>query len=185
MQAGLGGAVEQECIRRAQLGDREAFGSLITAYHAGVVNVVFRMCGDESRAEDAAQVAFLNAWQKLPAFRIGTSFRNWLYRIAVNAAVDSLRREKPSLAYDDLPLTDGKQSPESSVEEQERILRVQDAIRSLPEAARAVLVLREYEGLSYAEIAETLKIPLGTVMSRLNYARTTLAKQLQGLVEEQ
>jgi RNA polymerase sigma-70 factor (ECF subfamily) len=139
------------------------------------------MCGDALVAEDAAQETFLRAWQNLSAFRPGMPLRNWLYRIAFNAGMDMLRKEKRILPDDieNLPLTDGRPSPESLVSHNERTAMVQKAILSLPDASRAVLVLREYEGLSYQEISSTLDIPVGTVMSRLNYARNLLKSKLQ------
>jgi RNA polymerase sigma-70 factor (ECF subfamily) len=107
--------------------------------------------------------------------------RNWLYRIGVNAATDMLRKEKRILpnALEDLPLSDPQPGPEAVFSQEERIAIIQKAILALPDASRAVLVLREYEGLSYQEIADTLNIPLGTVMSRLNYARKVLRGQLE------
>jgi RNA polymerase sigma-70 factor (ECF subfamily) len=167
---------ETALIEKAQTGDRNAYGELVRQHHPGVVNVVYRMCGDPELAEDAAQEAFLQAWLHLPAFRPGTSFRNWIYRIAVNAALDSLRRapKKPFADFETLELTDPQVGPEAALLQKERTLIVQQAILSLAETSRAVLVLREYGGLSYQEIAAALDIPLGTVMSRLNYARDRL-----------
>jgi RNA polymerase sigma-70 factor, ECF subfamily len=174
---------EHDLISLAQAGDRAAFSELVSQYHGRVVNVVYRMCGEPGLAEDAAQVAFLNAWQRLPQFRPGSSFRSWLYRIALNAAVDMLRRERPQVNLEQLSLADPKLAPEANLEAQEQIRQVRRAILALPEASRAVLVLKEYEGLSYREIGETLDIPLGTVMSRLNYARNLLAERLRGYLE--
>jgi RNA polymerase sigma-70 factor (ECF subfamily) len=138
------------------------------------------MCGDVELAEDAAQDAFIQAWLNLSSFRSGTSFRNWIYRIAVNAALDVLRRQPktPLADVDSLFMADPLDGPEASFIQKERTVIVQQAIQSLTEASRAVLVLREYGGLSYQEIASTLDIPLGTVMSRLNYARDRLKELL-------
>jgi RNA polymerase sigma-70 factor (ECF subfamily) len=104
-----------------------------------------------------------------------------LYRIAVNAATDMLRKEKRILpnALEDLPLKDPQPGPEAFFSQEERTALIQKAVLSLPEACRAVLVLREYEQLSYHEIADTLNIPVGTVMSRLNYARKLLREKLE------
>jgi RNA polymerase sigma-70 factor (ECF subfamily) len=145
------------------------------------MNVTYRMCGDAQISEDAAQEAFIRAWQNLSSYRPQTSLRNWLYRIAVNAATDMLRKEKRILPDDieDLHLTDGRLGPESHASQNERTALVQMAILSLPDASRAVLVLREYEELSYQEISSTLDIPVGTVMSRLNYARKLLKTKLE------
>ncbi len=167
-------------IAKAQKGDRDAFGELARHHHPGVVNVVYRMCGDVELAEDAAQDAFIQAWLHLPSFRPGTSLRNWIYRIAVNAALDVLRREPktPLVDLETLSMPDSIAVPEFVLLEKERAFAVQQAILSLTEANRSVLTLREYGGLSYQEISATLNIPLGTVMSRLNYARDRLKELL-------
>lgn len=179
-----GDNAELELITQAQQGDRQAFGDLVRRHRAGVVNVVYRMSGDANLAEDAAQEAFIRAWEHLPGYRPRSPFRNWLYRIASNAALDVLRREKETVSIDDLPLAAPGALPEAALEGKQRAELVQKAVLALPPASRAVLVLREYEGLSYKEIAETLDIPLGTVMSRLNYARKrmleTLTPHLEG-----
>ena len=172
---------EAEIIRSAQGGDRNAFSELVRMHARGVFNVVYRMCGDELIAEDAAQETFIRAWQNLSSYRPQTPLRNWLYRIAFNAGLDMLRKEKRILpnAIEDLNLSDGQPGLESLVSQQERTQLVQKAILSLPDASRAVLVLREYEEMSYQEISSTLDIPVGTVMSRLNYARKLLKDKLE------
>jgi RNA polymerase sigma-70 factor (ECF subfamily) len=172
---------EIELVTQAQRGDRGAFGELVSIHSQGVIRVIYRMCGDTHVAEEAAQEAFVQAWLHLASFRSQTSLRNWLYRIAVNAATDMFRKERRILpnAIEDLPLRDSRPGPEASASQSERIALIQKAILSLPDASRAVLVLREYEEMSYHEIAETLDIPLGTVMSRLNYARKLLKEKLE------
>jgi RNA polymerase sigma-70 factor (ECF subfamily) len=168
-------------VSRAQGGDRNAFSELVHKHARGVMNVVYRMCGDALIAEDAAQETFIRAWQNLSSYRPQTPLRNWLYRIAFNAGMDMLRKEKRILPNDieDLNLADARPGPEILVSQQERTALVQKAVLSLPDASRAVLVLREYEGMSYHEIADALDIPVGTVMSRLNYARKALKEKLQ------
>ena len=172
---------ETELVASAQNGDRNAFSELVRMHAQGVLNVVYRMCGDEQLAEDAAQETFIRAWQNLSAYRPQTSLRNWLYRIAVNAATDMIRRERRILPNDieEMNLTDDSPRIESLVTQHEQAMIVQKAVLSLPEASRAVLVLREYEGLSYHEISSALDIPVGTVMSRLNYARNVLKMMLR------
>lgn len=174
---------ELQWIARAQNGDRQAFGELVYHYREGVINVVYRMCGDANLAEDAAQEAFIRAWQHLPRYQPRSPFRNWLYRIATNVALDVLRRERESTNIEDVSLVASSGNPEVAVERNERAERVRKAVLALAPASRAVLILREYEGLSYKEIAETLDIPVGTVMSRLNYARTQLRETLKVYVE--
>ncbi len=171
---------EIELVTQAQNGDRNAFSELVRAHSQGVLNVVYRMCGNQQLAEDAAQEAFIQAWMRLSSFRPKASFRSWLYRIAVNSAIDMLRKEKRVLlnAVEDLNLAASNPSPEAMLASNERAELVAKAVSTLPDASRAVLILREYEGLSYNEIAETLEIPMGTVMSRLSYARKILKEKL-------
>jgi len=172
---------EIELVTKAQSGDRSAFGELVRTYAQGVQNVVYRMCGDQQLAEDAAQETFIRAWLRLPSFRPKSSLRNWLYRIAVNTAIDMLRKEKRILPnrVEDFSLMDTYPTPEAMLISDERTALVQKTVVGLPDASRSVLVLREYEGLSYQEIAKTLEIPIGTVMSRLNYARRLLKERLE------
>ena len=175
---------ELQVIVQAQQGDRRAFGELVRCHREGVINVVYRMCGDANLAEDAAQEAFIRAWKHLPNYRPQSPFRNWVYRIATNAALDVLRRERETVDVDALPIPSSGAGPEAVVQEAERSARVKQAVLELPEASRTVLVLREYEGLSYKEIADTLGIPIGTVMSRLNYARNRLRESLAPCLED-
>jgi RNA polymerase sigma-70 factor, ECF subfamily len=172
---------ESELINRAQRGERNAFSELVCLHSRGVIRLIYRMCGNMQLAEDAAQETFLQAWQHLPSYRPGMSLRNWLYRIGVNAAIDMLRKNKRILPgnLDDMQLEDSQPGPEATVSKEERIETIQKAILSLPGASRAVLVLREYEGMSYQEISDALDIPLGTVMSRLSYARKKLKETLE------
>jgi RNA polymerase sigma-70 factor (ECF subfamily) len=173
---------ENALIEQAQQGDRNAFGELVSRYYPGVVRVVYRLCGDTGLAEDMAQEAFLRGWVNLSSFRPQSSLRNWLYRIAVNATLDVLRRRPEEALEDEAAqmVPDQEAGPEATLIEKERVALLQQAMRSLPEAARSVLVLREYGGLSYQEIANVLEVPVGTVMSRLNYARNRLRLLLKG-----
>jgi RNA polymerase sigma-70 factor (ECF subfamily) len=172
---------EAELVSRAKNGERDAFGELVCIHAQGVRNVIYRMCGDAQLAEDAAQETFVRAWLHLASYRPQASLRNWLYRIALNAATDMLRKERRVLlgTLENLDLPDSGPGPEAQFFQEERAAAIRKAVLSLPAACRAVLVLREYEGLSYQEIAETLDIPVGTVMSRLNYARKLLRNTLE------
>jgi RNA polymerase sigma-70 factor (ECF subfamily) len=170
--------IELELIAKAQQGDRQAFGELVRHHREAAINVVYKMCGDANLAEDAAQEAFIRAWQHLPSYEPRSPFRNWVYRIATNVALDMLRRERETVDIDALSLATSGEGPEATVEGKERGERVRQAVLALPPASRTVLVLREYEGLSYREIADTLEILIGTVMSRLNYARNRLRESL-------
>ena len=174
-------ANERELVTKAQSGDRNAFSELVRIHAQGVLNVIYRMCGNMQVAEDAAQETFIQAWLKLQSYRPQASLKNWLYRIAINTAIDMLRKEKRILPgeIEDLNLRDSEPGPEMIAANSERAEVVQAAVLALPDASRAVLVLREFEGLSYQEIAESLEIPVGTVMSRLNYARKLLREKLE------
>jgi RNA polymerase sigma-70 factor (ECF subfamily) len=174
---------EQKLIALAQQGDRQAFCELVLSHHYGVVDIVYRMCGDPHLAEDSAQEAFLRAWQNIRQYRPRASFRSWVYRIATNVALDTLRRQKPSVDIDQLPITGLAQNLQTVAETREQADIVQQAVLALPPSSRTVLVLREYQGLSYKEISEALQIPLGTVMSRLSYARKQLLRTLVPIME--
>ena len=176
---------ELELVASAQRGDQQAFCELVNRHRQGVINVVYRMCGDAGLAEDAAQEAFLRAWQHLASYRPHSPFRNWLYRIAVNVAHDVLRRERETVDVEGVQLASDREGPGATVEREEQAQRVRRAVQALSLASRSVLVLREYGGLSYREIADTLDIPIGTVMSRLNYARGRLREMLAGDLEVQ
>jgi len=175
---------DRDLIASAQLGDRQAFGELVRRHQRGVVSVVYRMCGDLRLAEDAAQEAFIRTWQNLNRYNPQYAFRSWLYRIAANSALDTLRRERPAAVIDTLPLPDPRPTPEQTAEKDERAALTRRSIARLSEPLRIVLVLREYEELSYQEISTVLDIPIGTVMSRLNTARTQLRRELAGFLEE-
>ena len=195
--ADTGQVSDLDLITAAQSGDRHAYGDLVGRHRAGVVNVVFRMCGNMDLAEEAAQEAFLRAWQHLTGYQPRHSFRSWVYRIAINAALDALRqpasrREQPFIDFEDpveddlgivgtLPAPD--EGPEAAIETRQRIERVRRTVLGLPAPSRAVLVLREYGGLSYNEIATSLGIPIGTVMSRLSSARSQMRQALMEFLE--
>lgn len=169
---------EHDQLVRAQAGDKAAYGQLVQRYWRLVVSVAYHQGLDLAAAEDAAQETFVKAWLALPRFRESAgSLRGWLCRIAANAATDLHRRARPAAELGE-DVASREASPAEQAEVDERAQVVRQALAQLPPASRTALVLREYEGLSYAEIADTLDIPLGTVMSRLNYARGRLREQL-------
>ena len=174
---------DRDLIASAQQGDRQAFAKLVGRHQGSIVSLTYRMCGDLRLAEDAAQEAFVRVWQNLNSYKPQYAFRSWLYRIAANAALDALRRERPTTDIDSLSLADSSAGPEQSAEDSERAAQVRRAIAQLSEPLRVVLVLREYQDLTYQEIADALDIPVGTVMSRLNSARAQLRRELFDLSE--
>ena len=175
---------EQQLVSAARDGDMDAFEALVHLYEKRVFALTLRMCGNPEDAAEAAQEAFLAAWQGLAFFRGEASFSTWLYRLTVNAAIDLLRQRKKhqgalSLDDPDLPVVpDRGPSPEELSEEHERRQLLWQAIESLPEPHRIPLLLREIEGLSYREIAQALDLEEGTVKSRLARARLLLRKLL-------
>ena len=175
---------EQNWIQAAKNGDQAAFGHLVETYQKRVYALTVRMCPTRELAEEAAQEAFLSAWQGLPFFRGDSAFSTWLYRLASNACVDLLRKEGrhqgPSL--DDETVTadvaDPSPTPEKAAEQRELRAQIEAGLRSLSPEHREVLVLREIQQLSYDEIADTLSLDLGTVKSRIARARLALRKIL-------
>lgn len=148
-----------------------------------VFGVASRLGANADLAQDIAQEVFLRAWQQLPNFQPQgeNSFRAWLCRISHNLTVDALRRSRPQVDLEEEPVLASQgqdNNPAATYLKQEQIAEIRQLVAQLPPACRIVLVLREYEGLTYGEIAHALEIPLGTVMSRLNYARTALRKVL-------
>lgn len=170
-------------MRSAAQGDKEAFGELVLMHQRAVHGLAYRLCGDAALADDATQETFLRAWQALPTYDHRGSLRNWLLRIVANIVTDQLRRQSP-VALDAETMPAGEGSPSETAERNALQAQVRQAIMALPPASRAALVLREFDGLSYTEIAEVLGVPVGTVMSRLHYARQTLRRVLALEMEE-
>ena len=168
-------------ISRARGGDREAFGALVEQYRDNVYRLAYRMCGNAYDADEAAQEAFVAAWRALPNFRGDAKFSTWLYRLTTNAAIDVMRREKRHQTVGDgemVDVADDADSPQETVERTEQQEAVQKALSTLSEEYREVLLLRYMEELDYAEIAEVLQLPSGTVKSRINRAKAALKAAL-------
>ncbi len=170
-------SLETQLIRCAAAGNTGAFSQLVRKYRPQVVRTAYGIVGSAMEADDVAQEAFIKAWSNLPDFRQQSGFSTWLYRITVNAAIDAVRRRRPEAPLADA-LPGERVAPEEEALRRERQRDVRGAIQELPPAARAALVLREYEQLTYREIAAVLDIPIGTVMSRLSYARQLLRERL-------
>ena len=178
---------EAQWIDKARRGDQEAFAHLVRLYEKRVLALTTRMCRNREDAAEAAQEAFLAAWQGLTFFRGDASFSTWLYRLASNACVDLLRRESrhrtaAGLSLDDeelnLDVPDETPSPQDEAERRELREEIERGLASLSPEHRQVLVLREIHQLSYDEIAETLDLDVGTVKSRISRGRKQLRKFL-------
>jgi RNA polymerase sigma-70 factor (ECF subfamily) len=170
--------IAQSLSKRNSEGASAAFGKLVLRYRKLVIAVAYRLCGDAALAEDIAQDAFIRVWDRLADYRPSGNFKAWLVRIATNLTIDAMRKRRPVVDIDDVPLVEPGQGPEAAALSSERAAAVRAALMRLPMQSRAVLVLREYQALSYREIADVLDIPLGTVKSRLNDARRRLKAEL-------
>lgn len=177
-------------ILAAQRGDAESFNMLVTRYQNAAYTVAYRLLGEPFAASDAAQDAFINAFRKIREYR-GGSFKAWLLRIVTNVAYDAMRYEKrrPATGIDDLPgaeaddgppLASGDPTPEDAAEQHEIQRAIQECIGSLPEDQRLTLVMFDIEGYSYQEIADTSRVQLGTIKSRLSRARLGMRRCLDG-----
>jgi RNA polymerase sigma-70 factor (ECF subfamily) len=182
-------------IQSAQGGDMDAFNTLVLAYQDSVFNTALRILGDDDLAADASQEAFLSAFRSLRSFR-GGSFKAWLMRTVTNASYDELRRKKrrPTTPLEpetgdgeeiDSPrwLADPSMSPEQRAEAEELQHAIQHCLEALPTDFRIVVVLADIQGLDYLEVASAVRVPLGTIKSRLARARLRLRECLQGFRE--
>jgi RNA polymerase sigma-70 factor (ECF subfamily) len=190
----MGPPSDEELIRRARGGDRDAFGMLVERHQDRIYNAVLRIVGNTAAAEDVTQKVFVNAFLRIREFTGGSLFTTWLYRIAHNEAISNLRyegrrravsldrtssdEEEPSLPEP----PDMNADPAAAAERQEDVEMLHRALARLDPEDRSILVLREMEGLSYEEIASAMSIPIGTVRSRLYRAREALRKSLRSFL---
>ncbi len=178
---------ESQWVEAARRGDEAAFEALVRRYERPVLALTRRLCGDPDDAEEAAQEAFLAAWQGLPFFRGDAAFSTWLYRLASNASVDLLRREGrhraaagPSLDDEEVhvDVPSAAPGPQEAAERRELREQVAAGLERLNREQREVLVLRELHQLRYDEIAQVLDLDVGTVKSRINRGRKRLQQFL-------
>jgi len=171
-------------------GDPEAYRVLVERYERRIYHVVYGMVRSPEDSRDLAQDAFIKAFQNLHRFRLESKFYTWLCRIAMNVAIDHLRKQKHRRhsEFDDsrggsegaqvVRLHSAKDDPAANVARSQLNKTIMDAVETLPDDQKQVLILRELEDMPYKEIAEVLGIPEGTVMSRLYYARRRLQEML-------
>jgi RNA polymerase sigma-70 factor (ECF subfamily) len=186
-------------VERAVAGDGIAFSELVNRHYEKAVRVAFGMLKDIQDAEDVAQDAFARVHRKLEGFQGQSAFSTWLYRIVVNLSIDLMRKKKRQRRadIDDEAARDALRSeqdlwprfeehdPSVSFERRELHKQLNEAFAELPDIHRAVLVLREVQGLSYDEIAQALDIKKGTVMSRLFHARKAMQVQMTNMQKAQ
>jgi RNA polymerase sigma-70 factor, ECF subfamily len=162
-----GAAEERELVRRCQQGDESAFRELLRRHRSRAVYLAAQILRDRTEAEDVVQEAFLQVFRSIRKFRGDASFYSWLYRIVVNLCLDRSRRQSGRIT---VPL-DEEREERSGAGGWETRLQVDSLLARLGDELRVTLILREVAGLSYEEIARELKIPVGTVRSRLSAAR--------------
>lgn len=185
---------DAQLVRRVQKGEKWAFDLLVLKYQHRIVNLVMRYVRDQDQALDITQEAFLKAYRALPRFRGESAFYTWLYRIAVNTAKNYLAAQRRRPMDIELDMQDPEQyelhaklretdTPEGITLSQELNETVQRAIQALPEDLRTAIILRELDGMTYEEIAQTMECPVGTVRSRIFRARDAIGKKIGNLID--
>jgi RNA polymerase sigma-70 factor (ECF subfamily) len=189
---------ELDLVRQCQAGQTEAFDELVTRYRTRIFAMIYNMVHNEQDAWDLAQESFVKAWRSIKRFRGRSSFYTWIYRIVMNVTIDWLRKKQVKGAgaeFDDsiqlkeidpasktVPKADPL--PHARMERSEIRSRIDRAIQQLSPDHRAVILMKEIEEMQYHEIAEALDCSIGTVMSRLFYARKKMQTLLKDLYED-
>ena len=190
----MSAASDQQLVERVQQGDKRAFDMLVLKYQHRVAALVSRFIFDSAEVQDVTQEAFIKAYRALENFRGDSQFYTWLYRIAVNTAKNHLvsrGRRPPSTDIDveDAIHFEGTshlkdmENPQNQLSSEQLLEKVNQSIKKLPEDLRVALTLREYDGMSYEEIAEVMGCPVGTVRSRIFRAREAVDEAIQPLLE--
>ncbi len=186
-------STDKELVKRVQKGDKGAFDLLVLKYEHKIVNLVMRYVRDPELALDISQEAFIKAYRALPRFRGDSAFYTWLYRIAVNTAKNYLAAQRRRPADIELDLQEPEQyglhaklketdTPEEVALGMELQETLERAIQALPDDLRTAIILRELDGMSYEEIAQTMECPVGTVRSRIFRARDAIGKKVGTLI---
>ena len=186
-------STDKELVKRVQKGDKGAFDLLVLKYEHKIVNLVMRYVRDPETALDISQEAFIKAYRALPRFRGDSAFYTWLYRIAVNTAKNHLAAQRRRPTDIELDLQDPEQyglhaklketdTPEGVTLSHELKEILERAIAALPDDLRTAIILRELDGMSYEEIAQTMDCPVGTVRSRIFRARDAIGKKVGTLI---
>lgn len=191
------GPLDEVLVDRAQQGDRAAFRQLIERHQRRIYQLALGIVKSHEEAMDIVQDTFVKVHQHLPAFKGDAAFSTWTYRIAYNLSIDSLRKTNrgEKVAIEETTLTDEgthyepyateSASPQKALLRGELSSRMKQALDQLSENHRAILVLREVDGLSYEELSDVLKVPKGTVMSRLFHARHKMQEALKDYLNDE
>ncbi len=183
---------DQQLVQRSQRGDLRAFDLLVLKYQGRIAALVSRYVSDAGEVEDVTQEAFIKAYRALGKFRGDSAFYTWLYRIAANAAKNHLvaKGRRPGAdatiedaeGFDEGGLLSESASPEALAMGEELAEVVESALNELPDELKAALMLREFDGLSYDDIADVLGCPVGTVRSRIFRAREAIDQRVKGQI---
>jgi len=189
-------ATDQQLVAKVQKGDSRAFDMLVLKYQHRIFGLISRYVHDPDEVQDVAQEAFIKAYRALPKFRGDSAFYTWLYRIAINTAKNYLVSRSRRPPGSDVDVEDAEyyagggalheiETPESALFGAELKAVVEGAIRDLPEDLRTAVTLREFDGLSYEDIADIMDCPIGTVRSRIFRAREAIDSQVKEQLEGQ
>ena len=184
---------DEDLVKRASKGDSRAFDLLVLKYQHRIFALIGRFVRDQDEIQDIAQEAFIKAWKALPRFRGDSAFYTWLYRIAVNTAKNHLVASGRRPPTSDVDAEDAEQfvgvnglhetgTPESELLSQELEAAINKAIEGLPQELRTAVTLREFEGMSYEDIAAVMECPVGTVRSRIFRAREAIDEVVRPLM---
>jgi RNA polymerase sigma-70 factor (ECF subfamily) len=186
------GPSDEPLIERVRSGDQSAFRELFERYHRRAFAVALGVVKNPQDALDIVQDAFVKVYKHIDGFQGSSSFYTWLYRITMNLAIDHIRKSRHTTEFDERVehATDGaaaelispsvqQSNPRQNVDRKELSKQLQQALNTLPEYHQTVILLREVEGLSYEEMSKVLKVPKGTIMSRLFHARRKMQECLQ------
>ncbi|MCB1568656.1 MAG: RNA polymerase sigma factor RpoE [Pseudomonadales bacterium] len=183
---------DRQLVERVKRGDKRAFDLLVLKYQHKIVGLVSRYLRDQDEVVDVTQEAFIKAYRALPRFRGDSAFYTWLYRIAINTAKNHLVSKSRRPPDTDLDIDEGEfqdssavlrdiENPENRLATDQLEAAVFGAIEDLPEELKVAVTLREFEGLSYEEIAEVMECPVGTVRSRIFRAREAIEKKIASI----
>ena len=186
--------IDQALVERVQQGDKQAFDVLVLKYQNKIIQLIYRYVHDPDEARDVAQEAFIKAYKAIDRFRGDSAFYTWIYRIAINTAKNYLVASSRRPPKGDIDAQDAEQyegamglkeyaTPERLLLKDEIQAAIAKAIDELPDDLRTAIILRELEGLSYEEIAQTMECPIGTVRSRIFRARDAIDTRLKPLLD--